>query len=135
MRIATDMDGVLATESWLQYIGWEVNKYFGMWCMNKAKVLHRPYSTDFFIITGRSMELKDLTEKWLNKNGIIYRELVLNYTFGIVQGIHHKWQSIETYNIDIYIESDYATGKLLEALTNRCTILTPQEAIERKLIV
>jgi uncharacterized HAD superfamily protein len=134
MKIGIDLDGVIAKETWLQYVGWTVNKSFGKWCMNQAGVLYRPFFSDYTIITGRTEELRKDTEDWLFKNCIVYKDLVCsNGHFGVVQGIEHKIETIEKMRIELYIESDRVGGRLISKFTG-CEVIDTDEALDRGLI-
>ena len=76
MIVAYDLDGVIAEspplreKSWGHMNGNERLAYRQMLIAHykKAKVLYTPPETKFHIITARKLEMKYITETWLNEN-------------------------------------------------------------------
>lgn len=78
MRVSFDLDGTVCDSDWgwldtLRRLGWpgdDENKYYA--CRNKILDPYRFLGKDDtgFILTGRPIHLKPITEEWLAKNGL-----------------------------------------------------------------
>lgn len=75
-RAVVDLDGILAHDWGRPDEGQHLNDYIHF--LENAKVLIRPEQPLFAIVTARLTKYRELTEKWLKRNGIRYRHLVMS---------------------------------------------------------
>lgn len=74
-----------------------------------------------FLITGRLEKYRDLTEKWLSANGIVYKQLIMRQNRSISH-VEHKANAYRKCSADLFIESSSYQAKRIAAITKKPVI-------------
>lgn len=115
--IASDIDGVLCENPSLWIV--EDERLFVEW-MENVKPLFKPRYKFSAIVSNRRERFRNVTERWLRRNGIQYDALYL--TPEGEDDLFHKTQAVKRANPHFYIESEPEYARLIHSITGVPTL-------------
>jgi len=144
LKIGFDLDGVIADIDILSLRiidfqkDFKVRKELEKWYYSTRKVNLNPNffcnsNDEIYIITSRFRELKDITKKWLDKNGIQYKKLLFAHLSAPYKTMSlEKWYKkqaelkaniLNTEKIEVYFEDAPGVVKYLRKLCPNIKII------------
>lgn len=111
-KLGCDMDGVLCKDLQLNPTEKERVHHY-----KTAKPLHIPAYEIEVIATGRFERYRLITERWLKRNNVKYKYLVMRKAEGC--NFSPKVRAIQDYHLRWFWESDMEESKMLNCLTGR----------------
>jgi hypothetical protein len=117
--IAYDLDGVLIAD-YLDYPNDNISEEQ----IKQVIPLFKPPG-EFYILTGREKEMRNVTVNWLDSHGIVPIKLFHENAGGHVTGVHYKLQVLLDFpQITKFIESSERQVKILQpALAGKCEVI------------
>ena len=106
MIVGTDIDGVLCRN-----LNTSIDNFFGrlfgsFYYQTYHKICHCKLHNAYFdyVITARPEEDRKLTESWLKRNGIKYKELIIVNTHNIQEAAILKAKWVKKLKIEVFYE-------------------------------
>lgn len=121
IKVATDLDGVLCENPDMKRV--RDFKYYGAF-LATAKPRDIPDFTLQAIITGRSCRYRTETEKWLKKNNVAYKKLIMIPKGSICpeEIARFKARAYLTSAADVFFESSPIEAEIISHLTEKTVV-------------